>query len=50
VWAEQWADLTPMGWVGHPHGIASIAAFLSSDAVDDMTGSVVLVDGGYLAM
>jgi NAD(P)-dependent dehydrogenase (short-subunit alcohol dehydrogenase family) len=50
VWAERWADLTPMGRFGQPHEIASIAAFLSSDAATYMTGSVVVVDGGYLAM
>jgi NAD(P)-dependent dehydrogenase (short-subunit alcohol dehydrogenase family) len=50
VWAERWADLTPMGRVGQPQEIASMAAFLSSDAAAYMTGSVVVVDGGYLAM
>jgi NAD(P)-dependent dehydrogenase (short-subunit alcohol dehydrogenase family) len=50
VWAARWADLTPMGRVGQPHEIASVAAFLSSDAAAYMTGSVVVVDGGYLAM
>lgn len=50
VWAERWADLTPMGRVGQPHEIASMAAFLSSDAASYMTGSVVVVDGGYLSM
>jgi NAD(P)-dependent dehydrogenase (short-subunit alcohol dehydrogenase family) len=50
VWAERWADLTPMGRVGQPHEIAAMAAFLSSDAAAYMTGSVVVVDGGYLAM
>jgi len=50
VWAARWADLTPMGRVGQPHEIASMAAFLSSDAAAYMTGSVVVVDGGYLAM
>jgi NAD(P)-dependent dehydrogenase (short-subunit alcohol dehydrogenase family) len=50
VWAARWADLTPLGRVGQPSEIASLAAFLSSDAASYMTGSVVVVDGGYLAM
>lgn len=50
VWASRWADLTPMGRVGQPHEIAALAAFLSSDAASYMTGSVVVADGGYLAM
>lgn len=50
VWAARWADLTPMGRVAQPQEIASVAAFLSSDAAAYMTGSIVVVDGGYLAM
>ncbi len=50
VWFSRWSDLTPMGRVGQPNEIASIAAFLTSDAASYMTGSVVVVDGGYLAM
>jgi NAD(P)-dependent dehydrogenase (short-subunit alcohol dehydrogenase family) len=50
VWANRWNDLTPMGRVAHPQEIASVAAFLSCDAASYMTGSVVVVDGGYLSM
>lgn len=50
VWFSRWSDLTPMGRVGQPDEIASLAAFLSTDAASYMTGSVVVVDGGYLAM
>jgi NAD(P)-dependent dehydrogenase (short-subunit alcohol dehydrogenase family) len=50
VWAERWKDLTPLGRVAQPREIASVVGFLSSDAASYMTGSVVVVDGGYLSM
>jgi len=50
VWFARWSDLTPMGRVGQPEEIAALAAFLTSDAASYMTGSVVNIDGGYLAM
>ncbi|MFL5258898.1 MAG: SDR family NAD(P)-dependent oxidoreductase [Hyphomicrobiales bacterium] len=42
-----WLDMTPMGRVGQPEEIASVVHFLASDAASLMTGSIVLVDGGY---
>jgi NAD(P)-dependent dehydrogenase (short-subunit alcohol dehydrogenase family) len=39
--------MTPMGRVGQPEEIASVVHFLASDAASLMTGSIVLVDGGY---
>lgn len=42
-----WLDSTPMGRVGQPEEIASVALFLASDASSLMTGSIVLADGGY---
>ena len=42
-----WREMTPMGRVGQPEEIASVVHFLSTDAASFMTGSVVLVDGGY---
>jgi len=36
-----------MGRFGQPEEIASVAAFLASDDAKFMTGSVVVVDGGY---
>ena len=38
---------TPLGRMGEPDEIASVVLFLASDAASLMTGSVVLVDGGY---
>lgn len=39
----------PLGRPGRPEEIASVALFLVSDGASYMTGSVVLVDGGYLS-
>jgi NAD(P)-dependent dehydrogenase (short-subunit alcohol dehydrogenase family) len=44
---RRWIDGTPMGRLGEVEEIASIVAFLASDAASLMTGSVVLADGGY---
>jgi NAD(P)-dependent dehydrogenase (short-subunit alcohol dehydrogenase family) len=42
-----WIDGTPMARMGYPDEIASVVHFLASDAASLMTGSVVVVDGGY---
>jgi NAD(P)-dependent dehydrogenase (short-subunit alcohol dehydrogenase family) len=39
----------PLGRPGTPAEIASVALFLASDGASFMTGSIVLVDGGYLS-
>jgi NAD(P)-dependent dehydrogenase (short-subunit alcohol dehydrogenase family) len=44
---RRWIDGTPMGRLGDPEEVASVALFLASDAASLMTGSIVLVDGGY---
>ncbi|MGE0740386.1 MAG: SDR family NAD(P)-dependent oxidoreductase [Hyphomonadaceae bacterium] len=44
---RRWIDGTPMGRLGEPEEVASAILFLASDAASLMTGSVVLVDGGY---
>ena len=44
---DAWIGGTPMGRMGEVHEIASVVLFLASDAASLMTGSVVLVDGGY---
>jgi 2-dehydro-3-deoxy-D-gluconate 5-dehydrogenase len=38
----------PMGRLGVPDEVARVALFLASSASDYMTGSLVVVDGGYL--
>jgi NAD(P)-dependent dehydrogenase (short-subunit alcohol dehydrogenase family) len=44
---RRWIDGTPMGRLGEDHEVASVAAFLASDAASLMTGAIVAVDGGY---
>jgi NAD(P)-dependent dehydrogenase (short-subunit alcohol dehydrogenase family) len=44
---EAWIGGTPMGRMGEVDEVASVVLFLASDAASLMTGSVVLVDGGY---
>ena len=42
-----WIGGTPMARMGEIDEVASVVLFLASDAASLMTGSVVLVDGGY---
>lgn len=44
---KRWIDGTPMARLGEPEEVASVVLFLASDAASLMTGSIVLVDGGY---
>ncbi len=44
---DVWMASTPMGRMGEVDEVASAVLFLASDAASLMTGSVVLVDGGY---
>jgi NAD(P)-dependent dehydrogenase (short-subunit alcohol dehydrogenase family) len=48
-WREAWLTSTPMGRLGEPFEVASVAVFLASPASSFMTGSNVVVDGGYTA-
>jgi NAD(P)-dependent dehydrogenase (short-subunit alcohol dehydrogenase family) len=43
-----WIGGTPMGRMGEIDEVASAVLFLASDAASLMTGSIVLVDGGYV--
>lgn len=44
---RRWIDSTPMARLGEVEEVASVVAFLASDAASLMTGSIVLADGGY---
>lgn len=41
---------TPMGRWGKPQDVAGVVVFLASEAAEFMTGAIVPVDGGYLAV
>jgi NAD(P)-dependent dehydrogenase (short-subunit alcohol dehydrogenase family) len=42
-----WIDSTPMRRTGTPEDIGAACVYLSSDAASFVTGSVLVVDGGY---
>ena len=42
-----WMEGTPMARMGEVDEVASTVLFLASDAASLLTGSIVLVDGGY---
>ncbi|MEO8921659.1 MAG: SDR family oxidoreductase, partial [Caldimonas sp.] len=41
---------TPLRRLGEPKEVAAVCAFLASDAASYMTGEIVVVDGGRLAL
>ncbi len=43
------AQTTPMGRIAQPEELAAAIAFLVSDDASFMTGSELVVDGGYTA-
>jgi len=45
--ADEWLSMSPMGRVGEPYELKGLALFLASKASSFVTGSVILVDGGY---
>ena len=47
---EMSAPLHPIGRLGQPDEIALAALYLASDASAFMTGSDLLIDGGYTAI
>lgn len=46
-WTDLWFGETPMGRPGEVHEIADLVRFLASDHSTFMTGSNVVIDGGY---
>lgn len=46
-WCDVWLDMIPMGRFGLPEEIGALALFLASDMAPFITGSVILIDGGY---
>jgi len=48
-WAGVWISETPMGRLAEPYEIAPAALYLASDASSFVTGSTLVVDGGYTA-
>jgi NAD(P)-dependent dehydrogenase (short-subunit alcohol dehydrogenase family) len=49
VGVDRYAQLVPLGRVGHPQEAADVALFLASDASAYITGAAIPVDGGYVA-
>ena len=47
---ERILSRTPLRRLGDPAEIASVCAFLASDAASYLTGEIVVVDGGRLAL
>lgn len=45
--SEEWVKLTPMGRLGEPFEIKGIALFLASRASSFVTGTTIVIDGGY---
>ncbi len=46
-YGKGWSSLTPMGRIGDPSEIKGPALFLASKASSFVTGSVLVMDGGY---
>jgi NAD(P)-dependent dehydrogenase (short-subunit alcohol dehydrogenase family) len=47
---EAWMARVPMGRAGDPSELGGAAVFLASDASSYVTGSVLVVDGGYTSL
>jgi NAD(P)-dependent dehydrogenase (short-subunit alcohol dehydrogenase family) len=47
TWSSVWLEMTPTGRVGEPGDIALAVRYLASDAAKYVTGTNLVVDGGY---
>lgn len=45
---KQWRAKTPTGRFGQPIEVGALAVFLASDASAQITGTVTVIDGGYM--
>lgn len=50
IYIEEVEKLTPMGRIGEPAEIARLAVFLASDESSFVTGTSVVIDGGYTSL
>jgi NAD(P)-dependent dehydrogenase (short-subunit alcohol dehydrogenase family) len=44
---DLWLSYTPTGRFGEPIEVAALAVYLGSEASEQMTGSILTIDGGY---
>jgi NAD(P)-dependent dehydrogenase (short-subunit alcohol dehydrogenase family) len=47
AWREEWLRSTPLGRVAQPAEIAPAVVYLASEEAGFVTGSVLVIDGGY---
>ncbi|MNU09649.1 Cyclopentanol dehydrogenase [compost metagenome] len=46
---QEYIDATPMGRMAQPEEVSNVVLFLASDESSYVTGSDLVVDGGFLA-
>jgi NAD(P)-dependent dehydrogenase (short-subunit alcohol dehydrogenase family) len=47
LWADVWKDMIPLRRFGKAEEIGALALYLASDMSPFLTGSILLIDGGY---
>lgn len=45
--ADEWLKMTPTGRFGEPVEVAALAVYLGAPASEQMTGAILVIDGGY---